>query len=246
MARNRSKLPGFGQNQKRNFDSQRIRSVVVDLDDTLVASSVAGKRGLRLACRTMGVDPELFSQVSDRWWRWFRRGVCTLEECHLGQWIDCGLSEDLAREAHYLYFSASCLVRPRPGSVRLLRQLRRAGLRIAVLTNGSSVFQRAKIRRARLNDLVDHVAIDAEIGVSKPDPRAFQAVVEALGGELVTTVMIGDNFELDIVGALHAGFASAFWLIEDGPAPIVVDPRIQPIRHIDEALSLLVHQNRPP
>jgi FMN phosphatase YigB (HAD superfamily) len=221
-----------------------IRNVVIDLDDTLVASREAGMRALGFVCSVMEVDRTRFDDTSTRWWGWFHRGICTLQECHFGQWADCGLTMDRARQAHWLYFSESCRVRAKPGARQFLRRLRSAGLRVAILTNGSGVFQRAKLRRAGLVELVDFIGIDSEVGLSKPDPRAFQAAVSALGGTLDSTAMIGDNYQLDIVGALGAGFASAFWVVERRPTSIA-DPRVQPIKRVDESLRFLTPPRRP-
>jgi putative hydrolase of the HAD superfamily len=53
------------------------------------------------------------------------------------------------------------------------------------------------------------------IGASKPDVRAFEAVREATGCPLSDVVHVGDSLETDVLGALRAG-ATAVWLNRNG------------------------------
>jgi putative hydrolase of the HAD superfamily len=47
---------------------------------------------------------------------------------------------------------------------------RSAGLRVGILTNGPSAWQRRKLELTGIGDAVDAVAISAELGAAKPDP----------------------------------------------------------------------------
>ena len=58
---------------------------------------------------------------------------------------------------------------------------------------------------------------DAAVGVRKPDPRIFRLACEELGAKPAETVMVGDNLEADIGGALSAGMQAVFLGSVTGP-----------------------------
>lgn len=87
-----------------------------------------------------------------------------------------------------------------------LRQLRQAGWRIGIVTNGMTDNQLGKIRNTGLDDVVDAWAISDEVGIRKPDPDIFRLVAQRCaanpdhGGW-----MTGDDLILDIAGGRAAG-----------------------------------------
>lgn len=62
----------------------------------------------------------------------------------------------------------------------VLKRLKSAGLRTAVLSNGSPKMLGAAVRGADLADLFDAVLSVEEVGVYKPDPRVYQLAVDRL------------------------------------------------------------------
>jgi len=82
--------------------------------------------------------------------------------------------------------------------------------RLAVLTNGPSDLQRAKMRATGLDGRFEYVAISAEIGYGKPDPRAFEHVAASLGVDVRRCVMVGDSVRRDVVGAIAAGMRPVY------------------------------------
>src|SRR4051812_29499133 len=81
--------------------------------------------------------------------------------------------------------------RPFPDAVTALRCLRSAGLRLGILTNGPSSGQRHKLVATGLAGEVDDVFISEEIGVGKPDERAFRIALEVLGAQPSDSAMSG-------------------------------------------------------
>ena len=83
--------------------------------------------------------------------------------------------------------------------------------RLAILTNGTTGLQREKIAGSGLAHHFDAITVAGEVGVGKPDGRAFAAALEAAGATPGGTVMVGDNLRRDVQGAQQAGLR-AFWL----------------------------------
>jgi 2-haloacid dehalogenase len=65
----------------------------------------------------------------------------------------------------------------------VLRRLRAAGLKTAILSNGSPRMLRAAVDGAGLGDLLDGVFSVEEVGVYKPHPKVYQLAVDRLGIE---------------------------------------------------------------
>lgn len=86
-----------------------------------------------------------------------------------------------------------------------LLRVQDAGLAVGVLTNGDGDQQRSKVRATGLADLCGTVFASAELPAAKPDPRAYAAACEGLGVDPAQTLMVGDNYDLDVVAARAAG-----------------------------------------
>ena len=108
-----------------------------------------------------------------------------------------------------------------PGAIETLRALRARGVRVGILTNGPSGFQRQKLEASGLGAEVDAIAISGELGVAKPDPRAFAAALSLLGTVAQATAMVGDSLDNDVLGGLGAGLAAVVWVpgTRDGTPP---------------------------
>jgi 2-haloacid dehalogenase len=67
-----------------------------------------------------------------------------------------------------------------PEVPQVLRRLRQAGLRTAILSNGSPPMLAAVVRHNGLEDLFDHVLSVDEVGVFKTDPKVYQLALDRL------------------------------------------------------------------
>jgi putative hydrolase of the HAD superfamily len=106
-------------------------------------------------------------------------------------------------------------MRPFPGAIETLGRLQTTDIRLGLLTNGSAEMQRGKIERFSLAEYFDHIQIEGEFGIGKPDERAFRHALGALGAEPTEAWMVGDNLDFDIRGAQQAGIY-AVWVDSQG------------------------------
>jgi 2-haloacid dehalogenase len=70
---------------------------------------------------------------------------------------------------------------PFPEVPEVLRRLKTAGLRTAILSNGSPMMLDAVVRGSGLGTLVDAVLSVESVGVYKPHPKVYQLAVDRLG-----------------------------------------------------------------
>jgi putative hydrolase of the HAD superfamily len=103
-------------------------------------------------------------------------------------------------------------MQPFPEAVATVRALRGLGIRVGVLTNGPSGFQRRKLDVSGLGPELDAIAISEELGVAKPDREAFDKALALLDTRAEETAMVGDSLENDVLGAMNAGLVAAVWM----------------------------------
>jgi FMN phosphatase YigB (HAD superfamily) len=75
--------------------------------------------------------------------------------------------------------------------------------------------------------------VSSEIGWTKPDPRFFAAVQERLAAQPHEILLVGDDWEADILGARAAGWQAAFLAREGAPKGHAA------LASLDELLGLL-------
>jgi 2-haloacid dehalogenase len=63
----------------------------------------------------------------------------------------------------------------------MLRKLKGAGLKTAILSNGSPSMLEAAVKNAKIGDLLDDVLSVETVGVYKPHPKVYQLVGDRLG-----------------------------------------------------------------
>ncbi len=91
-----------------------------------------------------------------------------------------------------------------PGTHRMLADLKRRGLKLAVISNWDQRLP-LLLERLELADLFDSFAISAIVGAEKPHPRIFEAALAALGVPAARALHVGDSRRDDYEGALGAG-----------------------------------------
>jgi len=97
-----------------------------------------------------------------------------------------------------------------PGAVDTLTRLGEAGVRLALITNGASAIQRAKILRFELERHFVHIQIEGEHGFGKPEERAYTHAMATLGVTASQTWMVGDNLEWEVMAPQRLGI-HAIW-----------------------------------
>jgi HAD superfamily hydrolase (TIGR01509 family) len=99
-----------------------------------------------------------------------------------------------------------------------LMRLRRAGLRLGVVSNSDGRAEQA-LEEAGLRDCFDVVIDSGLVGVEKPDPRIFQTALDALGVAPEEALYVGDLYEIDVVGARGAGMDAVLLGPEGAESP---------------------------
>ncbi len=83
--------------------------------------------------------------------------------------------------------------------------------RLLAVTNGSSMNQHAKLRRAQLTKYLFDTVVSGELGFEKPHPAIFERALSLAGCSADEALVVGDDPWADIVGAKQAGLR-AYWV----------------------------------
>lgn len=99
--------------------------------------------------------------------------------------------------------------RPIPGMIELVREVKRQGVPIAIISNSEGQLAELVAELGWARDF-DVVVDSGKLGIDKPDPRIFSHACAALGVDNSQLLHVGDAWEADVRGALGAS-ASAVW-----------------------------------
>lgn len=231
------------------------KAILFDLDDTIiaygaVADSCWQELCNRFAPHVKGLEAERFlsaiNEVRDWYWNDPERHrigrlnlVVARRELVSLAFSSLGINNtDLANQLADAYSTerekAAFLF---PEAIDTLENFRNHGIKLALLSNGSSEVQRKKIERFKLASLFDCIIIEGEFGVGKPDERIFVHTLENLDVSPAEAWMVGDDLERDVAGAQKVGIYGIWvdWRGEGLPELSTVQPdRI--IRNISELL----------
>ena len=97
------------------------------------------------------------------------------------------------------------------GAHELLDHLRTRGYRLHICSNGFAEVQHRKIEAAGMRHHFDTVVLSDEAGANKPSAQFFDFAFAQTKADRAHTLMIGDNFSTDIVGAMNVGLDTAFF-----------------------------------
>lgn len=155
------------------------------------------------------------------------------------------LKFDIVDAALTSYFSEGYIeLSPRqtclfPNTHETLSDLQKEGYRLHIITNGFKEVQHIKLAESGLTNYFDLVLCSEEVGVNKPAPGIFAHALKSTGASPTDSVMIGDDFEVDILGAVQSGMHAIHFDPEEKRKRRADDWRIRDLSELPEMLPWL-------
>jgi len=228
-------------------EMKRYRGFLFDADNTLFdydrAEMEALTATLGAALPTVPLDKalEAYHEINARFWRRFEQGSVTLEELKSGRFralldsLGCD-GDPAAISSRYLQHLSSCAYFL-PHAQEVVEQLSRTSS-LGIVTNGIGMVQRGRLAKSGIAGYFQALIISEELGVAKPDPRFFQAAVQALSLPANELLCVGDNPGSDIEGARAAGIDACWYAPHGQQWPGPGEPPALVIRDLREVLDL--------
>ncbi len=97
-----------------------------------------------------------------------------------------------------------------PYTHEILRHLKEKAYKLHLITNGFEKTQWRKLDNSKLGHYFEEVITSEGSNSVKPNKEIFEYALRITGAELTHSIMIGDNLDADIKGAINAGMDSIF------------------------------------
>ena len=199
------------------------RAILFDMDDTIIEFASSAGPCWKAVCDRFapecdGVTSERLLAALDAYRTWYwsdtdRHRIGRLDmaaarrEVIAGAFRSLGLDRPalMGRMADAFAKARAEALRLFPEAIDVLRNLRSLSIKLAMITNGESGEQRAKIERFALSPYFDYILVEGEFGVGKPDARVYRHVLARISVASTDAWMVGDNLDWDVRGAQQVG-----------------------------------------
>jgi len=194
-----------------------LRHVFFDLDHTLWDFETNSDRTFAYIFERnrVALDLERFTEtyrpINRKYWKLFREDKVSKSDLRYSRLreafdaLEFEAGDDLIHtlsEEYIAYLSLNNQLFAH--ALEVLEYLRKK-YSLHIITNGFEEVQHRKLASSRLEPYFEHVVTSENVGVKKPDPRIFQYAMEKAEARPTESIMIGDNYEADIQGALNVG-----------------------------------------
>ena len=174
---------------------------------------------------------ETYRVVNDRMWDLYRKGEITKEKLRNTRFYETLLAfevdhPELASEIDREYILRS----PHkthlfPHALEVLGYLSEK-YELHIITNGFTEVQDIKLTKSGLKPFFRHKITSEAAGVNKPDPHIFRFALQQAGAKRKESLMIGDNLQVDIVGARRVGLDQVYFNPDKTPHEEIVTHEI--------------------
>jgi putative hydrolase of the HAD superfamily len=97
-----------------------------------------------------------------------------------------------------------------PYTIEILSYLKNKGYQMHLITNGFEKVQYNKIEKSNISNYFTEVITSEGSNSLKPNREIFEHALEKSGAIIDKSIMIGDNIEADIKGAMNIGMDTIF------------------------------------
>ncbi len=203
-----------------------IKTIFMDLDDTILDFQTAEAAALSRALRETGLEPtpetvRRYHAINASQWELLEQGVLTREQIEVRRFellfdelgversarAVCDRYEGYLAQGHWFI----------PGAEALLEELA-PRYTLCLASNGAPQVQYSRIESAGIARYFKKIFISQELGADKPSIRFFEGCFAALPDfTRETALIVGDSLTSDIQGGIRAGLHTCWFNFRNLP-----------------------------
>lgn len=200
-----------------------IKHIFFDLDHTLwdfeTNSDIAFKTIFEKHKIPVNLDKFLnyYRGINQEYWKLYREEKITKSDLRIGRLKDTftkikvTVSDNLIDDLSVDYIK----VLPNnnelfEGAIEILNYLN-PKYNLHIITNGFNEVQYKKLENSGLSGYFDQIITSEDAGVKKPNPIIFNFALNKASASSKESIMIGDNYEADVMGAINNGIDAIYF-----------------------------------
>ena len=159
---------------------------------------------------------DVYKPLNELMWELYRENKITKEDLRIRRFGDA-LAKFGVTDLKIAEFIADEYVRISPRKTNLFPHAMDAleylskKYKLHIITNGFAEIQSTKLKMSKIDIFFDEVITSEAIGVKKPNPLIFSYALEQANAKSNESLMVGDNYEADIVGAINSSIPAIYF-----------------------------------
>ena len=157
---------------------------------------------------------EAYEPINFQYWKYYRESRITKEQLRYGRLKNSFKAIGVSIDDHLIDRLSVDYIDYLPkhnylfdGAVEQLEDLHKR-FKLHIITNGFQEVQQLKLQNSKIDHYFKTVTSSESVGVKKPDSKIFLHAMDQAAAVPENSLMIGDNYEADIEGALNVGMRS--------------------------------------
>ena len=197
--------------------NNKIKDVFFDLDHTLWDFDKNSKHTFEkiLTDNEIIIDIDVFLEVyipiNTNYWKLYRENNISKDKLRYGRLDDTFKALDIDISTKIIYKLSDDYIKYLSsfnflidGTIPILKFLD-SRYKLHIITNGFQEVQNLKLINSGIDGFFKTITNSEMAGVKKPNQKIFQLAIDKARTDFDSSIMIGDNLEADIHGALNSG-----------------------------------------
>lgn len=217
--------------------------VLFDVDDTLIDFGLGERRNIEMTFQKYNVpfNEEIYRtyrKINIELWQSFELGNIAKDDLLIWRFErlfeQYGLSGDIPAINSEYQISLGTNVSVMPNALEICKEIDEH-CTLAIVTNGTIIAQRNKLKSSGLDQIFSHIFISDECQYSKPDTRFFDHVFnEIKATDKSRILIIGDSLGSDIKGGNNSGIDTCWY----NPKGLALDQNVKINYEIKDLMEL--------
>jgi putative hydrolase of the HAD superfamily len=224
------------------FCPMNLKHIFFDLDQTLWDFDLNSELAFQKCFENQNIQLDFaafiktYEPINESYWKLYAEGKVTKEQLKYARLRDTFtiLHYEITDEAIDVLAESYLEILPHfnhlhHGTIEILDYLF-PNYKMHIITNGFNEVSFRKIELSGISKYFDKIITSENAGAKKPNPQVFHYALNEAKAFPHDSIMIGDNFEADVKGALSVGMKAIHYNYLDK----IVDEEVETIKYLTE------------